>query len=123
MLEEVYQGFIDRTRRVLDIPTLKTIFGRKHRPHLLRQAGATTPRIERVLDGSVYDVTVFKVHFGRLTLKVYDAQRRRVLSSCTPPGRRLRGTRRPWQCLAVDRTAIPRGAVPAWFRHGGAIRA
>jgi hypothetical protein len=72
MLEEVYQGFIDRTRRILDVPTLKTIFGRKHRPHLLRQAGATAPRIERVLDGSAYDLTVFKVHFGRLTLKVYD---------------------------------------------------
>lgn len=72
VLEEVYQSFIDRTRRVLDVPTLKTIFGRKHRPHQLRQPGATVPRIERVLDGSVYDLTVFKVHFGRLTLKVYD---------------------------------------------------
>jgi len=72
VLEEVYQGFIDRTRRVLDIPTLKTILGRRHRPHRLRQAGAAAPRIERVLDGSVYDLTVFKVHFGRLTLKVYD---------------------------------------------------
>jgi hypothetical protein len=71
-LEAVYQGFIDRTRHVLDVPTLKTIFGRKHRPHLLRRAGATTPRIERVVDASHYDVTVFKVHFGRLTLKVYD---------------------------------------------------
>ena len=30
------------------------------------------PRIERVLDRATYDVTVFKVHFGRLTLKVYD---------------------------------------------------
>lgn len=72
VLEEVYQGFIDRTRRVLDVPTLKTIFGRKHRPHLLRHPGAAAPRIERVLDESVYDLTVFKVHFGRLTLKVYD---------------------------------------------------
>jgi len=72
MLEEVYQGFIDRTRRTLDVPTQKTIFGRKHRPHVLRQAGATTPRIERVVEGSAYDLTVFKVHFGRMTLKVYD---------------------------------------------------
>jgi hypothetical protein len=72
VLEEVYQGFIDRTRRVLDVPTLKTIFGRKHRPHHLRHAGAVAPRIERVLAGAVYDLTVFKVHFGRLTLKIYD---------------------------------------------------
>ena len=72
VLEEVYQGFLDRTRRVLDVPTLKTIFGRRHRPHLLRQARASAPRLERVLDGSVHDLTVFKLHFGRLTLKVYD---------------------------------------------------
>ena len=71
-LEEVYQGFLDRTRRVLDVPTLKTIFGRKRRPHWLRRAGVVAPRIERVLDESTYDVTVFKLHFGRLTLKVYD---------------------------------------------------
>ena len=70
VLEEVYQGLIDRTRRILDVPTLKTIFGRKHRPHV-RQSGPA-PRIERVLDGSTYDLTVFKVHFGRLTLKIYD---------------------------------------------------
>lgn len=72
MLEEVYQGFLDRTRRVLDVPTLKTIFGRKHRPHLRHDASAAAPRIERVLDRATYDVTVFKLHFGRLTLKVYD---------------------------------------------------
>src|SRR6185436_15115825 len=32
-LDEVYQGLIDRTRRLLDVPKLKTIFGRKNRPH------------------------------------------------------------------------------------------
>jgi hypothetical protein len=72
VLEEVYQGFIDRTRRVLDVPTLKTIFGRKQRPHRRRRPGAAVPRLERVLNGPRYDLTVFKVHFGRLTLKVYD---------------------------------------------------
>lgn len=28
--------------------------------------------MERVLDASAYDLTVFKVHFGKLTLKMYD---------------------------------------------------
>jgi hypothetical protein len=41
MLDEVYQGLIDRTRRVLDVGTLKTIFGRKHRPHWFRRARKT----------------------------------------------------------------------------------
>lgn len=43
MLEEVYQGLIDRTRRLLDVDTLKTIFGRKNRPHHLRKTGGIAP--------------------------------------------------------------------------------
>jgi hypothetical protein len=38
-LDEVYQGLIDRTRRLLDVPRLKTIFGRKQRPHQVRGGG------------------------------------------------------------------------------------
>ena len=68
-LEQVYQGLIDRTRRVLDVPRLKTIFGRKHRP---RQTPAREGRLEKIIERSVYDLTVFKVHFGKLTLKMYD---------------------------------------------------
>ena len=68
-LDEVYQGLIDRTRRLLDVPRLKTIFGRKHRPHQDRAGGG---RLEKILDRSTYDLTVFKLHFGKLTLKLYD---------------------------------------------------
>lgn len=68
-LDEVYQGLIDRTRRLLDVPRLKTIFGRKHRPHQDRAGGA---RLEKILDQSAHDMTVFKLHFGKLTLKLYD---------------------------------------------------
>ena len=28
--------------------------------------------MEKIIERSVYDLTVFKVHFGRLTLKMYD---------------------------------------------------
>ena len=68
-LDAVYQGLIDRTRRLLDVPRLKTIFGRKRRP---RKTQARDGRLEKIIDRSVYDLTVFKVHFGRLTLKMYD---------------------------------------------------
>lgn len=68
-LDEVYQGLIDRTRRLLDVPRLKTIFGRKHRPHQDRSGSG---RLEKILDRSTYDLTVFKLHFGKLTLKLYD---------------------------------------------------
>jgi hypothetical protein len=68
-LDAVYQGLIDRTRRLLDVPRLKTIFGRKQRPSKTK---ARDGRLEKVIDRSVYDLTVFKVHFGKLTLKMYD---------------------------------------------------
>src|SRR5262249_60280634 len=68
-LDAVYQGLIDRTRRLLDVPRLKTIFGRKRRP---RRTPARDGRLEKIIDRSVYDLTVFKVHFGKLTLKMYD---------------------------------------------------
>jgi len=67
-LDEVYQGLIDRTRRLLDVPRLRTIFGRKRRPHKTKAGGG---RLEKILDQSVHDLTVFKLHFGQLTAKLY----------------------------------------------------
>ena len=72
VLDEVYQGLLDRTRRALDVPTLRTICGAKHRPHRHGGRAPGAPRLARVLDGSVYDLTVLKLHFGHLTLKLYD---------------------------------------------------
>jgi hypothetical protein len=69
-LDEVFQGLIDRTRRHLDVPKLRTIFGYKTRPHRIQ--GKQPTRMARVLDQPNYDLTVFKVHFGPLTLKLYD---------------------------------------------------
>lgn len=69
-LDEVYQGLIDRSRRLLDIDRLRTLFGWRKRPHRPRP-GRPGKRLERVLEGG-HDLTVFKVHFGHLTLKLYD---------------------------------------------------
>ena len=71
-LDAIYQGMLDRTRRLLDLDKLKTIFGWKHRPHRLHHGLARAVRMERIIDNSIHDVTVFKLHFGRLTLKIYD---------------------------------------------------
>jgi hypothetical protein len=68
-LDEVCQGLIDRTRRLLDVPRLKTIFGRKQRPS---KTQARDGRLEKIIERLEYDLTVFKVHFGKLTLKMYD---------------------------------------------------
>jgi hypothetical protein len=72
VLDAVYQGMLDRTRRLLDVEKLRTIFGSKHRPHRRARDGARVARMMRVVDESSYDLTVFKIHFGRLTLKIYD---------------------------------------------------
>jgi len=68
-LEQVFQGTLDRTRRLLDVKTLKTIFGSKRRP--FRHQGNKAPRCEGVLERPVYDLTVFKLHFGKITAKMY----------------------------------------------------
>lgn len=68
-MEEVFQGVIDRTRAPLDVKTLKTIFGAKHRP--FRHQGQPAPRCEVEFERPVYDLTVFKIHFGKLTAKIY----------------------------------------------------
>jgi hypothetical protein len=68
-MEQIFQGLIDRTRARLDVKRLKTIFGFKGRPHRDRKGKA--PRLEVVVETPRYDLTIFKLHFGKLTLKAY----------------------------------------------------
>ena len=64
-MERVFQWLIDRTRSALDLRTVKRLFGLKRRP------GSGPGRFEVTVERPTYDLTVFKVHYGRLTLKVY----------------------------------------------------
>jgi len=68
-MEQIFEALIDRTRTRLDIPRLKTIFGAKRRP--FRHQGNPAPRLEIVTARPAYNLTVFKIHFGKLTLKLY----------------------------------------------------
>jgi hypothetical protein len=68
-LDQVFQGLIDRTRSRLDVPHLRTIFGAKQRPQ--RRLSEQASRVAVVVETPVYDLTVFKLHFGKLTLKAY----------------------------------------------------
>jgi hypothetical protein len=68
-MEEVFQTVIDRTRRALDVRTIRTLFGRKHRPFWYRNG--KRPRLEVEVERPTYDLTVFKVHMSLLTLKIY----------------------------------------------------
>jgi hypothetical protein len=69
VMEEVFQGIVDRTRSRLDVKRLKTIFGTKKRPQ--KRKGQKPPRLAVVVERPTYDLTVFKIHFGKFTLKMY----------------------------------------------------
>ncbi len=68
-MEQVFQAMIDRTRAHLNVRGLKTIFGAKMRPRHI--SGAQVPRLEVVVETPTYDLTVCKLHVGKLTLKAY----------------------------------------------------
>jgi len=70
LMEKLFDELINRTRVELDIRSLKTIFGVKNRPYF-RGPNGQRPRIELTVEKPVYDLTVFKIHFGLLTLKMY----------------------------------------------------
>jgi hypothetical protein len=69
-MDEIFQALIDRTRAPLDLDRIKTIFGDKNRPH--RDTRKKNPtRWGVVVETPTYDLTVFKVHYGKMTLKIY----------------------------------------------------
>jgi hypothetical protein len=68
-LDQVFDGIIDRTRSKLNVKTLRTIFGTSKRPH--HRKSNRVPRLEVVLEKPRYDLTVFKLHFGKFTVKLY----------------------------------------------------
>ncbi len=68
-MQRTFEAIVDRTRSRLDVPKVRTLFGAKARPHRNRAGGP--PRLEAVIGTPTYDLTNFKVHFGRLTLKAY----------------------------------------------------
>ena len=70
-LDQVFHSVIDRTRAPLNLKMVKTIFGSKHRPLFQWKKGRTSLRCEAVVERPVYDLTIFKVHFGKLTVKMY----------------------------------------------------
>jgi hypothetical protein len=67
-MDRVFSTVADRTRSRLDVPALRTMFGTRQRP-----AGTSepSPKLAAVIETPRYDLTLFKVHFGLLTLKGY----------------------------------------------------
>ena len=68
-LDQMYQNLITLSRERLDIKRLTTIMGRKNRPHNRKQK---RPGVEIRIEKPDYNLTIFKIHFGKITLKLYD---------------------------------------------------
>jgi hypothetical protein len=67
-MQRVFDAVVDRTRSRLDVPKIRTIFGTAQRPRHTRKQSSL---IEAAFETPSYDLTVFKLHFGRLTGKAY----------------------------------------------------
>ena len=67
-MQRLFDMVVDRTRSRLDVPKIRTIFGTAQRPRRTRKHSST---IEAAIETPTYDLTVFKLHFGRLTGKAY----------------------------------------------------
>ena len=71
-MNEVYQRLIDRTREPLALSNVKTIFGFSYRPHQIVKRGRERTEVSKAVQAKSYDLTVFKIKWGNLTLKIYD---------------------------------------------------
>jgi hypothetical protein len=73
-MEQVFERVVDHTRSRFDVPRLRTIFGAKRRPRQTRRRDE--PRLAIVVETLEYGLSVYKVHFGNVTLKAYTKSER-----------------------------------------------
>ncbi len=69
-MEQVFQALIDRSRVRLDLKIVKTILGYQRRPKY-RKRKKKSVEWEVAVEKPTYDLTIFKLHCGKLTLKIY----------------------------------------------------
>jgi hypothetical protein len=69
-MDQVFQALIDRSRSRLDLKKVKTILGYQHRPRQRKRKGWVA-EWDVTVETPEYDLTIFKLHCGRLTLKIY----------------------------------------------------
>ena len=69
-LDQVFQALIDRSRAPMDLKSIKTILGYRRRPRY-RPRTKRSAEWEVTVERPAYDLTIFKLHCGKLTLKIY----------------------------------------------------
>ena len=67
-MEQIFQSLIDQTRAPLGLDRVQTIFGNRKPPCRWKLRDG---RYGVVVETPAYDLTVFKVHCAKLTLKIY----------------------------------------------------
>jgi uncharacterized protein with FMN-binding domain len=68
-MDQAFQSLIDRSRVLLDL-TVKTILGYQRRPKY-RKRKKESAEWEVAVERPTYDLTIFPLHCGKLTLKIY----------------------------------------------------
>lgn len=69
-MDQVFQALIDRSRVLLDMKTVKTILGYMRRP-IYRKRKRKSAEWEVAVEKPAYDLTIFKLRCGKLTVKIY----------------------------------------------------
>ena len=69
VMERAFDAVVDRTRARLDVPKLRTLFGVGQRPRWRGEDLSLRQAV--VIERPRWNLTLFKVHFGLLTLKGY----------------------------------------------------
>ncbi len=67
-LDAVFDTMAARVRSGLDVPRLRTLFGARKRP---AGTGEPSMKLATTLERPAWDLTIFKAHFGLLTVKAY----------------------------------------------------
>ena len=65
---QVVEALVDRNRTRLDVKRLRTILGRKNRPHHRKNK---TAHWQVTVERPAYDLTILKIHCGKVALNIY----------------------------------------------------
>jgi hypothetical protein len=99
----VFQALIDHSRASLDLKSIRTILGYRRRPRYRRRA-TRSAEWEVNVEKLAYDLTIFKLHCGKLTLT----------PTTTPSRSPCRASLMNWASLLDDRQffcrSFPRSA-------------
>jgi hypothetical protein len=123
-MDEVFQKLIDRTRAPLDLRTIKTILGGRHRHHNRTRTGRRPPEMIKSVQTYGYDLTVFKLKWGNAFSSSEAVEQVKHLEDLRQgrarPAYRGGGPQRQGFTLWQDVGKTPR-AAGADERHAGAL--